>query len=181
MVNLRHENRNNQIYESQAFFFFFLAELLPRREQQIGEVRSVNQSFKVGGDDCLEKSNRCVIHKLGVNQEASPHSLEIQKQGKDWQETEARRKTLEGTPSSYLIKSNTSVSCWHRYAACLFPAAAKTGRESAWNWSCVASASGHQTQTQTWMHLTAEDCREAGGAGESSSCWPASNCSKVSS
>lgn len=64
---------------------------------------------EAGGDDCLEMSNRCVIHKMGVNQEATPHSLEIEKQGKDLQETEVRRKTLERTPSSlfYKIKHNS--------------------------------------------------------------------------
>lgn len=136
---------------------------------------------EAGGDDCLEMSNRCVIHKMGVNQEATPHSLEIEKQGKDLQETEVRRKTLERTPSSLFIKLNTTVSCWHRFAACFVRAEAKTGRESVWNWSYVASANGHPIRTQTWMNLTAEDCGEAGGAGESSRCWPASNCSKVSS
>lgn len=90
MVNLRQENRNNQTYESQEISLESCYHGGMNNKLVKIEVWTSLLKQEAGGDDCLEMSNRCVIHKMGVNQEATAHSLEIEKQGKDWQETEVR-------------------------------------------------------------------------------------------
>lgn len=91
-VSLRHKTRNNQTSESQRVSW---VKLLPLNQWTTNWQRwKCTNPLKqeAGKDDCPEMNSRCVERMMGVNWETAPLSLEIEKLGKDWQETEVRRK-----------------------------------------------------------------------------------------
>lgn len=86
-VNTGKENRNNQTREPLSCYCWG-----KNNEWVKMDTWSSLLKQEAVEDDCLEVSSRCFHRMMGVKQEAALPHPEIDKLGKDWQETEGRRR-----------------------------------------------------------------------------------------